>query len=219
MLPVLPALPIPAHRMRQTHRSGPHSRRPGRTSRRWGCSARWHMRTGWGSRSELARGQTDRQSFRSWRCQGPAKAVARHSGASSPAAPRGRGRFLTRAGGVGLVLIVPAVVVPIAEPAVGDAAVVLALEAVRGAGVLVCGETHSGPALLHPTPNSSPRLVERKTESKGKGTSNIPPQPLQPTPLLELGRRHKAPGCTTPIQPLVPHLEKAQPQSCCPSST
>lgn len=43
----------------------------------------------------------------------------------------------TRAGGVGLVFIVPAVIVAVAQPAQRNAAVILALKSVRGAGVLV----------------------------------------------------------------------------------
>lgn len=53
--PVPPVLPVPAHHTRRTRRSGPRSHRPGHTSRRWGCSGRWRRRTGWGSRSGLAR--------------------------------------------------------------------------------------------------------------------------------------------------------------------
>lgn len=46
----------------------------------------------------------------------------------------------TSAGGVGFILIVPTVVVPVTKPAQRDAAVVLALKSVCGAGVLVCRE-------------------------------------------------------------------------------
>lgn len=44
----------------------------------------------------------------------------------------------TRTSCVGLVFIVAAVIVSVAQPPQGDAAVVLALEAVSWAGVLVC---------------------------------------------------------------------------------
>lgn len=43
----------------------------------------------------------------------------------------------TRAGGVGLVFIVPAVIVAVTQPAQRNAAVILALKSVCGAGVLV----------------------------------------------------------------------------------
>lgn len=159
--------------------------------------------------------------------QGTVTAAARHSSASSPSVPRGRGGgvLLTRAGGVGLVLVVPAVIVPIAEPAVGDAAVVLALEAVRGARVLVCGgDTRSGPALPQPTPSHPAAGGEKRAGSLRQtgiqGPNHpFPPQPLEPTPLLELGRRHRGPGCPTPSQPPAPHLAEAEPESCRPWST
>lgn len=48
--------------------------------------------------------------------------------------------FCTWAGGVGLVLVIPTVVVPVTQPAQGDAAVVLALKSVCGASVLVWRE-------------------------------------------------------------------------------
>lgn len=43
----------------------------------------------------------------------------------------------TRAGGVGFIFIIAAVIVPITQPSQGDAAVVLAFESVSWAGVLV----------------------------------------------------------------------------------
>lgn len=43
----------------------------------------------------------------------------------------------TRAGGVGFIFIIAAVIVSIAEPSQGDTAVVLAFESVSWAGVLV----------------------------------------------------------------------------------
>lgn len=46
-------------------------------------------------------------------------------------------RALTRARRVRLIFIIPTVIVPITQPAVRDAAVVLTLETVRGAGVLI----------------------------------------------------------------------------------
>ena len=46
----------------------------------------------------------------------------------------------TGAGGVGFVLIVPTVIVPVTQPAQRDAAVVLALKSVCGASVLVWRE-------------------------------------------------------------------------------
>lgn len=44
----------------------------------------------------------------------------------------------TRTGGVGFILVVSAVVIPVTQPAQRDAAVVLALKSVGGASVLVC---------------------------------------------------------------------------------
>lgn len=76
--PVPPVLPVPAHHMRRTRRSGPRSHRPGHTSRRWGCSGRWRRRTGWGSRSGLAR--RDR-----WSVSGPC--FARGRWGTTPRAP------------------------------------------------------------------------------------------------------------------------------------
>lgn len=54
----VPAWPAccPSYHRRLTHQSGPHSRRPGHRSRRWGCSGRWHRRTGWVGRCGLGTG-------------------------------------------------------------------------------------------------------------------------------------------------------------------
>lgn len=72
-----PALPVPAHHTRQTRQSGPRSHHPGHTSRRWGCSGHWHRRTGWGSRSGLAR--RDR-----WSVNGPFYLVLPGEGGEQP---------------------------------------------------------------------------------------------------------------------------------------
>lgn len=48
--------------------------------------------------------------------------------------------YSTRASGIGLVFVVPAVIVAIAQPAQRNAAVILALKSVRGASVLVWSE-------------------------------------------------------------------------------
>lgn len=146
------------------HPSGPRSRHPGRTSRRWGCSARWRRRTGWGSRSGL--GRTDRQTEHR---QHPGRGEEQ-TPPSPPKLPPTE--LLTRARGVGLILVVPAVVVPIAQPAVGDAAVVLALEAVRGTGVLVCGggDTLRTGSLSPPSPPIPPR---RRYARHSSGASSL----------------------------------------------